>query len=51
MIKKKLNKEYADTMLKASKAIGRKEAISLLHRADSIRKKLSKIDSNSLKTF
>ena len=44
MTRRQLNKEYADVMLKAGKAIGRKEAVSLLHRADSIRKKLHKVE-------
>ena len=47
MTKKQLNKEYVDIMLKADKAVGRKEAVSLLHRADSIRKKLRKVENHS----
>ena len=40
MTTKQLNREYSKIMLKAEKAIGRKEGVSLLHKADSIRKKL-----------
>ena len=47
MTKSQLNKEYVDIMLKADKAVGRKEAVSLLHRADSIRKKLHKANHHS----
>ena len=49
MNQRNLNKEYVDTMLKADKAIGRKEAVSLLHKADAIRKKLHVIDNNLAK--
>ena len=42
MTKRQLNKEYAKVMTKAEKAIGRKEAVSLLHRADRIRNQISK---------
>ncbi len=45
MTHRQLNKEYVDIMRKADKAIGRKEAVSLLHKADSIRKKLHAIDT------
>ncbi len=41
MTEKQLKKEYAKVMLKADKAIGRKEVVSLLHKAASIRKKLA----------
>mgnify|MGYP001200220424 CR=1 FL=1 len=40
MTKKQLNKEYEKLMLKAERAVGRKEAVSLLHRADSISKRM-----------
>ena len=50
MTKRQLNKEYADVMLEADKAVGRKEAVSLLHRADSIRKKLHKAEHYSSQT-
>ena len=50
MTKRQLNKEYADVMLKADKAVGRKEAVSLLHRADSIRKKLHKVEHHLSQT-
>tara|TARA_Y100001968_G_scaffold313185_1_gene337129 strand:+ start:1892 stop:2032 length:141 start_codon:yes stop_codon:yes gene_type:complete len=46
MTKKQLNKEYNHVMLKAEKAIGRKEAVHLLHRADSIRKRLGEERQN-----
>ena len=41
MTKTQLNKEYAKVMIRADKAIGRKEAVSLLHRADRIRTEIS----------
>ncbi len=41
MSTKQLNKEYANVMLKAARAVGRKEAVSLLHKADSIRKRMA----------
>tara|TARA_Y100001968_G_C19076094_1_gene580747 strand:- start:335 stop:511 length:177 start_codon:yes stop_codon:yes gene_type:complete len=44
MTTKQLNKEYASVMLKADRAVGRKEAVSLLHRADSIRKRIAARD-------
>ena len=44
MTKKQLNKEYTKVMMKAEEAIGRKAAVSLLRKADSIRKKLYEID-------
>ena len=47
MTHKGLNKEYLDVMLKADKAVGRKEGVRLLHRADSIRKKLRTTETNS----
>ena len=37
MIKEQLNNEYAKIMMKAQNANGRKEAVSLLHKADRIR--------------
>ncbi len=37
---KQLNKEYDTVMYQADKAIGRKEAISLFRKAESIRKKI-----------
>ena len=40
MIKEQLNDEYAKIMIKAEKASGRKEAVSLLHKADRIRTEL-----------
>ncbi|WP_320664325.1 hypothetical protein [Prochlorococcus sp. MIT 1223] len=42
MNQSKLNKEYAKVMHKANNAVGRKEAVSLLHRADRIRTEISK---------
>jgi len=44
MTRKQLNKEYASVMLKANRAVGRKEAVSLLHRADAIRKCMAEKD-------
>tara|TARA_Y100001968_G_C19382393_1_gene731023 strand:- start:1159 stop:1335 length:177 start_codon:yes stop_codon:yes gene_type:complete len=41
MSKSQLNKEYDSVMLKADIAKGRKEAVGFLHRADSIRKRMS----------
>ena len=41
MSKSQLNKEYENVMLKADLAEGRKEAVGFLHRADSIRKRMS----------
>tara|TARA_Y100001968_G_C19435028_1_gene759142 strand:+ start:2432 stop:2599 length:168 start_codon:yes stop_codon:yes gene_type:complete len=41
MRKKQLNNEYDLLMLKADQAIGRKEVVRLLHRAASLRQKLS----------
>ena len=41
MSKSQLNKEYDSVMLKADLAEGRKEAVGFLHRADSIRKRMS----------
>ena len=49
MSQRKLSKEYVDTMLKANKAVDRKEAVSLLHKADSIRKKLRVVDNHLVK--
>jgi len=40
MTEKQLNKEYAKVMRKAQDAVGRKEGVGLLHKADSIRKKM-----------
>ncbi len=40
MTKKQLNMEYEKLMIKAERAVGRKEAVSLLHRADSISKRI-----------
>ena len=42
MTKEQLNKEYAKIMVKAEKANGRKEVVSLLHKADRIRAALTK---------
>ena len=39
---KKLNKKYADLLHKASIAIGRKEAVSLLHKAAKLQTKYDK---------
>ena len=41
MSKSQFNKEYESVMLKADLAEGRKEAVGFLHRADSIRKRMS----------
>ena len=49
MTTKKLNKEYANLMLKAERAVGRKEGVSLLHRADKIRKRMT--DNNGSNTI
>ena len=49
MAQRQLNKEYVDIMLKADKAVGRKEVVSLLHKADSIRKKLHDLDTHLVK--
>ena len=43
MTKKQLNKEYEKTMLEAEEAVGRKDAVHLLHKADRIRKKLYQV--------
>ena len=43
MIKKQLNKEYEKTMLEAEEAVGRKDGVHLLHKADRIRKKLYQV--------
>ena len=48
MTKKQLNKEYDSLMVKAERAVGRKEAVSLLHRADSIRKRMNEKELKSL---
>ena len=37
---KKLNKKYAELLQQASVAIGRKEAVSLLHKAAKLQSKL-----------
>ena len=42
MATKQLNKEYANIMVQAQKAIGRKETVGLFHRADRIRLQISK---------
>ncbi len=44
MTKKQLNKEYESVMLKADRAFGRKEVVSLLHRAESLRKRMNDKD-------
>jgi len=41
MRKKQLKNHYKDLMHEADQAIGRKEVVSLLHRASSVRQKLS----------
>ena len=43
MTKKQLTKEYERTMLEAEAAVGRKDAVHLLHKADRIRKKLYQV--------
>tara|TARA_Y100001970_G_scaffold283338_1_gene398206 strand:- start:218 stop:382 length:165 start_codon:yes stop_codon:yes gene_type:complete len=42
MTEKKLIKKYSDLMKEVELATGRKEVISLLHKADSVRLKISK---------
>tara|TARA_Y100001968_G_scaffold333938_1_gene401433 strand:+ start:12627 stop:12794 length:168 start_codon:yes stop_codon:yes gene_type:complete len=49
MTQRQLNKEYREIMLKADQAVGRKEAVGLLHKADSIRKKLRIVDHHLTK--
>ena len=41
MTKEQLNKEYAKIMIEAEKANGRKESVSLLHKAGRIRAALA----------
>ena len=41
---KQLNSEYAKVMLKAANAVGRKESVSLLRKAASIRKRIFDIE-------
>ena len=41
MTKEQLNKEYAEVLIEAEKANGRKESVSLLHKANRIRAALA----------
>ncbi len=43
MTQAQLNEEYEEIMLEAQEAIGRKDAVSLLRKADKIRKKLYQV--------
>ncbi|KGG12793.1 MULTISPECIES: hypothetical protein [Prochlorococcus] len=47
MAKKLLNIEYAELMLQAEEAVGRKEAVGLLHKAYRIRKKIYRQEAES----
>ncbi len=46
MIKAQLKKEYAAIMLQADKASGRREAMDLYKKANSIKKRLHKVESD-----